>query len=43
MTRPATRYHIAKEDKNYGRYSKHIKILNETSLNLDNCDEILLG
>ena len=41
ITRRAPRYYISEDDKNYARYSKQIKKLNETSLNLDNCDELL--
>jgi hypothetical protein len=41
ITRRAPRYYISEDDKNYARYSKQINKLNETSLNLDNCDELL--
>ena len=36
--RQQNRYFIAKDDKNYDRLNKQIKLLNETSLNLDNCE-----
>lgn len=30
------RYEIAKDDKNYKQYKRQIRLLNDTSLNLDN-------